>query len=180
MNRCDWATKSPALLYYHDSQWGKPVTDPPQDLFAALCLEIFQAGLSWDTVLKYRLGLETALLNFDYQQLAQCNEVNVDEWMHDDRVIRNRTKLEAVIHNAKIVANLEKSLTDLVWQPVNYTPIDHHLNKSVAELDYTEFVKPFVSNFKQLGFIRVGDKTMYSFLQAVGVVNDHIESCSFR
>lgn len=179
MNRCDWATKSPALLYYHDTQWGKPVTDS-QKLFAALCLEIFQAGLSWDTVLKYRMGLESVLLHFDYHELAQCTENDIVKWMQDDRIIRNQAKLEAVVHNAKVLSKLDETLAELVWQPVNQVTVDHHLKASMAELDYTEFVKPFVNKFKQLGFIRVGDKTMYSFLQAVGVVNDHLESCTFR
>ncbi|MCY9807286.1 DNA-3-methyladenine glycosylase I [Lentilactobacillus senioris] len=179
MNRCDWAMKSPALLYYHDAQWGQPVMDSKK-LFAALCLEIFQAGLSWDTVLKYRLGLETVLMHLDYQQLAKCNEQDIAEWMKDDRIIRNQAKLEAIVHNAQALDSCNESFTELVWQPVNYVTVDHHLKESMAELDYTEFVKPFVNNFKQLGFIRVGDKTVYSFLQAVGVVNDHLESCTFR
>lgn len=144
MNRCNWATKSPAQLYYHDTQWGKPVTDS-QRLFSALSLEIFQAGLSWDTVLKYKMGLEAVLYHFDYQQLAQCTEKDVESWLHDERIIRNKAKLEAVIKNAQVIVNQNLSLTDLVWKPVNYVTIDHHLNELETKLDYSEFVKPFVN-----------------------------------
>lgn len=176
--RCHWAEKSPQLLIYHDLEWGVPVHDE-QRLFENLSLEIFQAGLTWQLILKYRQALRQAFYQFDPQLIAQMNTKQVQGLYHDNRIIRNHSKIDAVIENSKVLTGLHQmgwSLSETLWQHVNAMPLDHHLAPGEAIV-----TKPFVSTLteqlKQLGFKRVGPKTCYALLQASGMVNDHLVDC---
>ena len=100
VKRCPWATKSPELLVYHDTIWGRPQHDP-QELFKALCLEIMQAGLTFSTVLKFEEGMDTVFHDFSPDYLAKCDESDVERFCNDKRIIRNHSKVEAIIQNAK-------------------------------------------------------------------------------
>ncbi|MFD1126318.1 DNA-3-methyladenine glycosylase I [Lentilactobacillus raoultii] len=177
--RCSWATKSPELMVYHDTQWGKP-TREVQTLFRALCLEILQAGLAFQVILKHEDGMDQLLHRFSINYLAKLDLDELNFLCRDKRMIRNRRKIQAIIDNAKIVSQNPGYFVDLTWAPVHYVQLDHVLVKSLRSEDYQEFVKPFVSAFKEFGLKRIGPVTVYSYLQAVGVINDHLVTCDFR
>ncbi|WP_283678583.1 DNA-3-methyladenine glycosylase I [Lentilactobacillus sp. Marseille-Q4993] len=179
MKRCDWATKSPELMVYHDTVWGKPEKSEDKE-FIALCLEIMQAGLTFQTVLKFADGMNEVFHGFDPEFLANCNENQIDNFLTDSRIIRNRAKVEAIVANAKLVWQKPELLTDLTWKRTNFETIDHLLKDTAAPVNFTEFVSPYLKEFKASGFKRVGKTTLYSYLQAIGVVNDHIIDCEFR
>ncbi|GAX04326.1 DNA-3-methyladenine glycosylase I [Secundilactobacillus pentosiphilus] len=176
--RCSWAEKSPQLLIYHDLEWGVPVHDERQ-LFENLSLEIFQAGLTWHLILKYREALRGAFEQFDPERLAQITPVQLQALHHDHRIIRNQQKIDAVIENARVLSSLHElgwTLSDTLWQRVNGSPLDHHLKpKETLASDW--FVAELAQTLRQLGFKRVGPKTCYSLLQASGIVNDHLATC---
>lgn len=177
--RCPWATKSLRLLKYHDREWGVPRYDE-QELFAALSLEIFQAGLQWELILKKRPATYRAFDNFKYSRISTYSGLKLQQLLTDSSIIRNRAKIRAVIHNAKILMKLNRkgiTLKQLTWDPVNQVPLDHLVNDSSSKFDNSEFIQSFLIRFRYYGFKRVGPKTLYSYLQAVGVVNDHLISC---
>lgn len=176
--RCPWAEKSPQLLIYHDLEWGVPVHDERQ-LFENLSLEIFQAGLTWHLILKYREALRGAFEQFEPDKLAQLTPVQLQDLYHDQRIIRNRQKIDAVIENARVLSSLHElnwSLSETLWQQVNGMPLDHHL-KPAEKLDVEWFVSELAQTLRHLGFKRIGPKTCYSLLQASGIVNDHLAEC---
>lgn len=177
-NRCPWAEKSPQLLIYHDLEWGVPVFDERQ-LFENLCLEIFQAGLAWHLILKYRQALKQVFLDFDPEKLSVITPAKLQELYRDDRIIRNHQKIDAVIENARVLASLHEldwQLSDTLWQYVNGVPLDHHLvAEETIAIDW--FVAELAQTLRHLGFKRIGPKTCYSLLQASGMVNDHLTTC---
>ena len=180
MKRCDWATKSPQLMDYHDTKWGVPDYDE-QSLFRDLSLEIMQAGLQWNLILKKLDGLDDIYHQFDFGYLAYHFEEVRRRALNDVRGIRNRSKIEAILTNAQIMAELEAQnihFFDQLWQLVNYTPIDHLVSNDQVNLDE---MKPMMEKFKRMfqkyHFKRVGPMTLYSFLQASGIVNDHDVEC---
>ncbi|WP_172189295.1 DNA-3-methyladenine glycosylase I [Lentilactobacillus kribbianus] len=179
MTRCQWAERSPALLYYHDTCWGIPVFDEKK-LFQVLSLEVFQAGLSWETVLKFEPALTKIMLLDDYPKLAQVSQSTVKNWLRDDRIIRNAAKVQAVINNAKQLQNSQQNLFEITWKPTNRTVIDHFIDEPILSSDYYDFVIPYVQALKKIGFKRMGPVTVYSYLQAVGVVNDHFIYCDYK
>jgi DNA-3-methyladenine glycosylase I len=179
VKRCPWATKSPELLVYHDTIWGRPQHDP-QELFKALCLEIMQAGLTFSTVLKFEEGMDTVFHDFSPDYLAKCDESDVERFCNDKRIIRNHSKVEAIINNAKIIQPDPQMLVTATWDPVNNVQLDHLLTESPKPENYKNFVEKFVKKFKQMGLKRVKPITVYSYLQAVGVVNDHLITCEFH
>ncbi|WP_268913260.1 DNA-3-methyladenine glycosylase I [Lentilactobacillus sp. SPB1-3] len=177
--RCEWANKSPELMYYHDCRWGKPVYDF-NGLFHALVLEIFQAGLSFQTVLKFELGLKSAFANFNPQDVANYSEEKWNDLYNDKNIIRNHAKIDAVLHNAMVISADVDRFIEIVWGNTNDMPIDHRLSHDLGQDEMRFFVDKYVQQFKQMGLKRMGPVTTYSFLQAVGVVNDHILDCAFR
>ncbi|KAL3950985.1 DNA-3-methyladenine glycosylase I [Lentilactobacillus hilgardii] len=177
--RCSWATKSPELMIYHDTRWGKP-TREVQDLFHAMCLEIMQAGLAFQVVLKHEEGMREVLQDFSINYMVHLSKSDIENLCQDTRMIRNRAKIEALIENAKVVSNDPGKLVDLTWAPVHYVQLDHMLTEPAKPADYQEFIRPFVAAFKTWGLKRMGPVTTYSYLQAVGVVNDHALTCCFR
>lgn len=176
--RCPWAEKSPQLLIYHDLEWGVPVHDERQ-LFENLSLEIFQAGLAWHLILKYREALRVSFAQFDPEKLACITPVQLQKLYHDKRIIRNQQKIDAVIENAKVLSSLHElgwTLSENLWHQVNDMPLDHHL-KADETLTSDLFVAELSQTLRHLGFKRIGPKTCYSLLQASGIVNDHLAQC---
>lgn len=177
-HRCQWAEKSPQLLRYHDLEWGVPVRDERQ-LFENLALEVFQAGLNWQVILRYRPALKVAFAQFDAERIAHFTVPQIKALYTDPTIIRNRAKIDAVIENARVLTGLHDlgwQLSETLWQQVNQTPLDHQLREGDV-LQPGWFVADLVQTLKQLGFKRIGPKTCYALLQASGMVNDHLQSC---
>jgi len=178
--RCSWA-RGPEYLTYHDEEWGRPVVDEDA-LFERLCLEGFQAGLSWLTILRKRPAFREAFAGFSIDAVAQFGEGDVLRLMGDAGIVRNRAKIEATIANAKAAAELHEqgeTLAALVW---GAAPSARRLApKSTADLPATTPESNALSReLKRRGFRFVGPTTVYAAMQACGVVNDHVLGCVVR
>ncbi len=180
--RCDWANRSELEKKYHDTQWGKPVHND-KELFKRLILEGKQAGLSWATILAKMDTLCQAFDHFDPDRLITYDDKKIDELLTNDGIIKNRLKVNAVVHNAKMYFSLcEKygSLDTFLWNHVNGEPVINHWEK-VEDIPASTALSDTISKqLKKEGFKFVGSTTIYAFMQAIGMVNDHIVSCSFR
>ena len=170
--RCSWGASPKVYRTYHDDEWGRPV-DNDNMLFEKLCLEGFQAGLSWLTILKRREGFRSAFHGFDIDQVADMGEADVERLLQDTGIIRHRGKIESTINNAQraqeVVAELG-SLGALVW---SYEPKP---GGSILEAQTAESTA-FSKDLKRRGFSFVGPTTAYAFMQAMGIVNDHLPEC---
>lgn len=177
--RCSWAGDLPIYVDYHDNEWGRPVHDDIK-LFEMLTLEGMQAGLSWITVLKKREAFREAFDGFDPEKVALYDENKVEELMANKGIIRNRLKIYAAINNAKLFLQIIKtcgSFDKLIWQYVDNQPIVGHW-KSMDDSPATTPLSDKISkDLKKMGFKFVGSTTIYAFMQAIGMVNDHIASC---
>ena len=178
--RCRWCVGDPLYEQYHDKEWGNPVTDDRR-LFEKICLEGFQCGLSWLTILKRRESFRIAFADFDFDQIAHWSTNEVDRLVLDASIIRHRGKIEATLHNAtKAIEMREKegSLSDFFWRFQTSTspiPIRH------AEIPATtDESKRLSKELKKRGWKFVGPTTCYAFMQAMGMVNDHLDGCDFR
>lgn len=185
--RCTWATdkdESARKLYenYHDTEWGEPLHDD-RKLFEFLLLESFQAGLSWITILKKRESFRTAFDNFDYHKIAAYDESKIESLMCNEGIIRNRAKIEAAIFNAKAFLAVQRefgSFDKYIWGFVGGKPIINAF-ESIADLPAsTSLSDTIAKDLKKRGFKFVGTTTMYAFMQAIGMVNDHLTSCFKR
>ncbi len=179
MKRCFWCTQDPLYIAYHDNEWGVAVHDDKK-LFEFLVLEGAQAGLSWITILKKRENYRKAFDFFDIEKIAHYSERDVDRLMKDGGIVRNRRKIQSAIKNAQAtLAICEEfgSLDTFLWQFVNNTTI--HNNWSTKEDFPTTSVESDVMSkeLKKRGFSFVGSTICYSFMQAVGMINDHETSC---
>ena len=167
------------MKQYHDKEWGVPNHDDGS-LFEFLILEGVQAGLSWNTILQKRENYRKAFDNFDYNKIALYKEQKIEELMNNSSIIRNRLKINAAISNAKAFLNVKKefgSFDQYIWQFVNYKPIIHKF-KILSELPSTIKESEIMSkDLKKRGFKFVGPTICYAFMQAVGMVNDHITNC---
>ncbi len=175
--RCFWCLGTPDYLAYHDTEWGFPVTDDRR-LFEKLCLEGFQSGLSWLTILRKRENFRAAFDNFDYRKMAAYTEADVERLMQDAGIVRHRGKIEAVIHNARRLAELvetEGSLSDFVRR---YTPADR--GDGVQLRSTCPESVALSKELKRRGWKFVGPTTVYAFMQAMGLVNDHAADCVIR
>lgn len=185
MNRCKWVKDyddADLMVQYHDNEWGKPLYDD-QKLFELLCLEIYQAGLSWRTVLNKRESFRVAFHNYDINAVAQMTDGDLEGLMTNTAIIRNRLKLRATVANAKAIIILQKSGTsfsDWLWNYVEGQPIDHHINNAVDRPTQDELSILIAKSLKKNHFKFVGPTTVYSFLQSAGLVNDHEISCAFH
>jgi DNA-3-methyladenine glycosylase I len=178
--RCRWCAAAPEFLEYHDTEWGFPVRDDVR-LFEKLCLEGFQSGLSWRTILAKRENFREAFHGFDFRRIARFTTREVERLLKDPGIVRHRGKIEAVINNARcatafIEAEGEGALTALVWR---YAPE----RRSVAAPQTVSVCAESIALSKELkkrGWKFVGPTTVYAFMQAMGLINDHVEDCIIR
>lgn len=179
MQRCGWVTQDPLYIAYHDNEWGVPQRDA-NALFEMICLEGQQAGLSWITVLKKRENYRRCFHHFDPQHVAAIAPEEVDVLMQDASIIRHRGKLEAIITNARALLAMQangESFSDFVWGFVDNQPQVTAASTS-GEIPVTTPASDALSKaLKQRGFKFVGSTICYSFMQACGLVNDHITTC---
>ena len=180
VRRCEWISGKPDYyVEYHDRVWGKAVYDD-QALFRWLSLEIFHIGLSWQLVLsKYNHFLE-AFDSFNIEDVAKYDEAKTDELMQNEKIIRYRKKIEAIIHNAQQVQKLQEeygSFSTYVWGFTNGEQVVKQTNKNITQSDLSDRI---TKDLKSHGFNFIGSVTMYSYLQAIGVINDHDLECAFR
>ena len=178
--RCWWADSTPEYRAYHDTEWGFPVADDRR-LYEKLCLEGFQAGLSWLTILRKREAFREAFANFEVDKVAAFGEDKFAELMGDPRIVRNRAKIEATINNAARVIELvesEGSLAHFLWA---YEAENSPATVTRATLPVTSAEsKALAKEFKRRGWRFVGPTTIYAFMEAMGLVNDHLEGCHCR
>ncbi|MEQ4924524.1 DNA-3-methyladenine glycosylase I [Proteus hauseri] len=181
-SRCDWVTSDPEYLAYHDNEWGVPEKNKYK-LFEMLCLEGQQAGLSWYTVLKKREGFRRCFFEFSPNKIAAMTEKDVEALLQDPSVIRHRGKINAIINNARIFLAMEEQGEDFsqfIWQFVEGQPIVNQWRDISQVPASTEISDQMAKVLKKKGFKFVGTTTCYAFMQAVGMVNDHILSCICR
>jgi DNA-3-methyladenine glycosylase I len=182
--RCFWCTGTPDYLAYHDDEWGLPVTDD-RTLFEKLCLEGFQSGLSWLTILRKREGFRRAFADFDVAKVARFTPVRVEKLLRDASIVRHRGKIESVIINAKRARELAGefgSLAAFAWR-FEAAPASRPKSMTRAalmELTMSPESKAMSKELKRRGWSFVGPTTVYAFMQAMGLVNDHIEGCWAR
>ena len=177
--RCAWATGDAAYLAYHDDEWGRPLRDKRR-LFELLCLEAFQSGLSWALILRKRDGFRAAFDGFEPEKVAAYGDSDVARLLGDERIVRNRAKVEATIANARAVAALHEageSLVDVLWahapdragtpRPTTFAEVPSTSAES----------KAMAKDLRARGFRFVGPVVAYAFMQAAGLVDDHLEGC---
>jgi DNA-3-methyladenine glycosylase I len=163
---------------YHDTQWGRPCHDE-RELFEMLVLEGAQAGLSWQCVLDKREGYRKAFDNFDVEKVAAYDETKIESLLQNPGIIRNRLKVRSVVTNARLVLKLG-SLDEFIWSYVDYAPIINHWERQEDMPASTPLSDRISKDMKKLGFKFVGSTIIYSYLQAIGAVNDHMTWCTFR
>jgi DNA-3-methyladenine glycosylase I len=176
---CAWGTKDPQYIAYHNKLWGRPVTDS-RELFAKLCLDGQQAGLSWLTILRKQANYEKAFLDFDPQKIIQFTEGNVDRLMQDKGIVRNKLKINSIIKNSQAYLAIEKTMpfSVYIWQFTDFKVIKNQcLNRQAVPSTSSES-DAMSKALKKLGFSFVGSTICYAFMQAVGMVNDHITTCA--
>lgn len=179
MERCGWVNDDPLYIDYHDDEWGVPTYDDCE-LFELLNLEGAQAGLSWYTILKKRENYRQAFNHFQPSTIIHYDDKKVDELLHNEGIVRNRLKINAVITNAKAyfkVAEEFGSFSNYIWSFVGGTPIQNHYKELSEVPATTELSEKMSKDMKKRGFKFVGSTICYSFMQAAGLVNDHITSC---
>jgi len=176
--RC-WNTKNPLYIKYHDEEWGVPIHDDRR-LFEFLILEGFQAGLTWELILKRREALQNAFADFNPEHLAKFTDIDVKKLLNNPKIIRNKAKILATINNARKFLEIQQKFGtfDLfIWHFVKGKQINH-VFKAMAELpSETEESRNMSKELKKLGFKFVGPTICYAFMQAVGMVNDHLTNC---
>jgi DNA-3-methyladenine glycosylase I len=176
MTRCEWVPEGdPLYVAYHDEEWGVPSHDE-RHLFELLILEGAQAGLSWSTILKKRHGYRRAFAGFDVKKVARFDPADVERLMNDAGIVRNRAKIEAAIANARAALELE-SLDDFLWSFVDGRPLQNSWKKLGELPAETAESKAMSKELKRRGFRFVGPTICYAFMQACGLVNDHIVDC---
>ena len=178
--RCEWIKDGNKLYQkYHDEEWGVPLHNE-QKLFELLILEGAQAGLSWLTVLKKREDYKKLFDNFNPKKIAQYTNKKVEQLLKDERIIRNRLKINSTIQNAKVFIKIQKefdSFDKYIWSFVNFIPIQNNF-KSINEIPAkTEISEKISKDLKKRGMNFVGPTIIYAFMQAIGMVNDHEVNC---
>lgn len=176
--RCRWSDAAPDFLHYHDTEWGYPVGDDRR-LFEKLCLESFQSGLSWRTILTKRENFRAAFDGFDFNKVAGYTNRDVERLLQNAGIVRHRGKIEAVINNAKRTQELieqEGSLAAYIWR---YEPDPKHLAEPQTATTCDEAIA-LAKDLKKRGWKFVGPTTVYAFMQAMGLINDHANGCAFR
>lgn len=179
LNRCGWAGSDPVYIAYHDNEWGRPEHDD-RKLFEMLILEGMQAGLSWITILKKRENFRRAFDNFDPEKVAEYGDKKISELLGNTGIIRNRLKINAAVANARAFLEVKReygSFDKFIWSYVGYTPIVNR-PKTLADVPASTPLSDKISaDLKKRGFKFVGTTIIYSFMQAVGMVDDHVADC---
>ena len=176
--RCPWCSAAPEFLAYHDTEWGFPVSDDIR-LFEKLCLEGFQSGLSWRTILAKREHFRAAFHEFDFDRVARFTSHDVERLLQDAGIVRHRGKIEAVINNARQAQALverEGSLAAFVWRyepDMTQLAAPQTVSTSAASIALSK-------DLKKLGWKFIGPTTVYAFMQAMGMINDHVMGCVSR
>jgi DNA-3-methyladenine glycosylase I len=175
LTRCGWGASTPEYATYHDTEWGRPIRDD-DGLYERLTLEAFQSGLSWLTILRKRPGFRAAFAGFRIEAVAAFGESDVARLLADPGIVRNRTKIEAAVHNAGVAASLAGGLGALLWsyappprlrRPASFAEVPASTPESVA----------LARELKRRGFRFVGPTTGYALMQAAGMVDDHLAGC---
>ena len=183
-HRCWWCGTDSEYMRYHDQEWGRPVTDDVR-LFEKICLEGFQAGLSWITILRKRENFRKAFDKFDVKKIVKYTEKDIERLLKNEGIIRHRGKIESTVNNAERALELKKEYGSLAayfwsWEP---TPDQRPKTcdfKTLKPLGKTETSLALSKDLKKRGWSFVGPTTVYAFMQAMGMVNDHVEGCHCR
>ena len=171
--RCKWVTDEEIYIKYHDEEWCIPKHDD-QEIFELLILESFQSGLSWLTILKKRENFRKAFDNFDYEKIAEYDDDKIDELLSNEGIIRNKAKINATINNAKVFMDIQEefgSFDDYIW---DFT--DGEIIKAEYETE-SDLSKKIAKDLKKRGMKFVGPKTVYSFLESIGIIDNHEKKC---
>lgn len=183
MNRCAWVKMTnPLYIAYHDEEWGKPLHDE-HDLFELLCMETYQAGLSWETVLNKRSAFRQAFHDYDVEKVAQMTDSELDSLLDMPDIIRNKAKLYATRANALAFLKVQKefgSFDKYLWSWVDFAPIVNQVDNYQNAPAKTELSEIISKDLKKRGFKFVGPVCAYSYLQAAGLVNGHEDSCEWK
>ena len=177
--RCSWCGNDPLYISYHDEEWGVPLYDD-QALFECLILETFQAGLSWITVLKKRKNFRDAFDHFDYHKIATYDEKKIESLLQNSGIIRNKLKILSAISNAKYFIEIQNefgSFRKYIWGFVNENSIKNNFKTTSEYPVKTSLSETISKDLKKRGFKFVGATVVYAFMQAIGIVNNHVESC---
>jgi len=177
-SRCHWCSAAPEFLEYHDTEWGFPVSDDHR-LFEKLSLEGFQSGLSWRTILAKRENFRAAFHDFDFDRIARFTRRDIDRLLRNEGIVRHRGKIEAVFNNARRtreLVNREGLLAAYIWR---YEPDANQLARPQTASTSAESLD-LSKDLKKQGWKFVGPTTVYAFMQAMGLINDHVEDCVIR
>jgi DNA-3-methyladenine glycosylase I len=184
ISRCSWAGSEGIYLDYHDREWGRPVVDDIR-LFEKLCLEGFQSGLSWLTILRKRDNFRAAFHGFDIARVAAMTEDDIARLLHDPGIVRHRGKIASTINNAARALDIQAefgSLAAYVWsfEPRSEARPQRMTPEALRALTESEASRALSNDLRRRGFSFVGPTTCYAFMQAMGLVNDHVEGCFCR
>ena len=176
--RCPWGLSTPDYVAYHDEEWGRPVHGD-QAIFERLCLEAFQSGLSWLTILRKRDNFRKAFAGFDIRAVAAFDDADVARLLADAGIVRNRAKINAAIANARAALELPEGLSDLLWSYAESEP--RQAPRTLADIPpQTPGSQALAKELRKRGFVFTGPVTVYAAMQACGLVNDHLEGCFAR
>lgn len=182
MPRCSWVNvNNPLYIAYHDEEWGRPLHDE-QVLFELLCLESYQAGLSWEIVLNKRQAFRSAFFDFDIQKVAKMTDMELDSLLDNPAIIRNKAKLYATRANAQAFLKVQEefgTFDHYLWSWVEFTPLDNPVKPFYDLPTKSDLSDCLSKDLKKRGFKFVGPVCVYSYLQAAGLLNEHEKTCDF-
>ncbi len=183
-SRCWWAGSDPLYATYHNDEWGRPVTDDNR-LFEKICLEGFQSGLSWLTILRKREDFRRAFKDFNPERVARFSHRTIERLLHDERIVRHRGKIESVVNNAHRALEVKAEFGSLAayfwrWEPALSDRPRRVDRATLRRMTTTAQSHALSRDLKRRGWTFVGPTTVYAFMQAMGLVNDHLEGCFVR
>ncbi len=176
-HRCAWANSEEIYVRYHDEEWGRPVVDDDR-LFEKLCLEGFQSGLSWLTILRKRENFRKAFRGFSIEKVARMGEKDIERLLQDAGIVRHRGKIESTINNARRALELSHEFGSLAAYVWSFEPRPQPFTGAIPS--ETEASRALSKDLRKRGWSFVGPTTVYAFMQAMGLVNDHVEDCFCR
>ena len=179
LTRCRWPKDDVLYIQYHDQEWGVPLTGDDA-MFERVALEGFQAGLSWITILRRRENFRKAFKNFEISKVARMGEKDIEKLMKNEGIIRNRAKIASTISNAKLVLELDESLSELIWDHAPKVRTKRVSSQKFEFVATTAESEALSKTLRKLGFSFVGPTTMYALMQSIGMVNDHAPGCFRR